>query len=143
MALRIDIITLFPEIFFGPLKSSIVGRAVEKDLVEINAVNLRDYAEDDRRTVDDVPYGGGPGMLMKADVLTKAVAFTDTAVISISRFSGEGWDRKSKFDKESKGKQTVKIIMKEGKYGILATRIEADGDKDTEIDLASFENPKM
>lgn len=71
--LRIDILTLFPEIFFGPLGSSIVGRAVEKHLVEVNAVNLRDYTHDRRQTVDDKPYGGGPGMLMKADVLSEAV----------------------------------------------------------------------
>ncbi len=84
MALRIDIVTLFPEIFFGPLKSSIVGRACEKKLVEINAVNLRDFTHDRHQTVDDVPYGGGPGMLLKADVLTEAVLSlkrTDTKVI--------------------------------------------------------------
>ncbi len=73
MSLRIDIVTLFPEIFSGPMNSSIVGRAKEKNLVEINAVNLRDFAHDRRQTVDDVPYGGGPGMLMKADVLSEAV----------------------------------------------------------------------
>jgi len=50
-----------------------VGRAQEKGLVEINAVNLRDFTHDRRQTVDDVPYGGGPGMLMKADVLSEAV----------------------------------------------------------------------
>ncbi len=55
------------------MNSSIVGRAQEKKLVEINAVNLRDFTHDRRQTVDDVPYGGGPGMLMKADVLSEAV----------------------------------------------------------------------
>ncbi len=73
MSLRIDIVTLFPEIFSGPMNTSIVGRAQEKKLVEINAVNLRDFTHDRRQTVDDVPYGGGPGMLMKADVLSEAV----------------------------------------------------------------------
>ncbi len=55
------------------MNTSIVGRAQEKKLVEINAVNLRDFTHDRRQTVDDVPYGGGPGMLMKADVLSEAV----------------------------------------------------------------------
>lgn len=73
MVLRIDILTLFPEIFFGPLGHSIVGRAREKNLVEINAVNLRDYTHDYRKTVDDKPYGGGPGMLMKVEPLYEAV----------------------------------------------------------------------
>jgi tRNA (guanine37-N1)-methyltransferase len=71
--LQIDIITLFPEIFFGPLAESIIGRAVKNGLVKINTVNLRDYTHDERRTVDDKPYGGGPGMLMKAEPLFEAI----------------------------------------------------------------------
>lgn len=73
VALRIDILTLFPDIFFGPLDSSIVGRARKKGLVEINTVNLRNFTHDRHQTVDDTPFGGGPGMLMKADVLSEAV----------------------------------------------------------------------
>ena len=64
---------MFPEIFFGPLGSSIVGRAMKNGLVEINAVNLRDYTHDRHRTVDDKPFGGGPGMLMKPEPLFEAV----------------------------------------------------------------------
>jgi len=71
--LRVDIITLFPEIFFGPFDESIVGRAREQKLVEINSVNLRDYTHDARKTVDDKPYGGGPGMLLKPEPLFEAV----------------------------------------------------------------------
>ena len=73
MGLRIDIVTLFPEIFSAPMNASIVGRAQQQGLVQINAINLRDYTHDRRQTVDDVPYGGGPGMLMKPDVLSEAV----------------------------------------------------------------------
>ena len=71
--MHIDIITLFPDIFFGPLSSSIVGRAVKNGIVEINAVNLRDYTHDRHQTVDDKPFGGGPGMLMKPEPLFEAV----------------------------------------------------------------------
>ena len=71
--MRIDVLTLFPELFPGPLGGSIVGRAVKQDLVEINAVNIRDFAKDARGTVDEKPYGGGPGMLMVPDVLTEAI----------------------------------------------------------------------
>lgn len=71
--MRIDILTLFPELFPGPLGGSIVGRAVKQELVEINAVNVRDFAKDARQTVDERPYGGGPGMLMVPDVLTEAI----------------------------------------------------------------------
>ena len=71
--MRIDIITLFPDIFFGPLGESIIGRAREQKLVEINTVDLRKFAHDARGTVDDKPYGGGPGMLMKPEPVFEAV----------------------------------------------------------------------
>jgi tRNA (guanine37-N1)-methyltransferase len=71
--LRIDIVTLFPEVFPGPLGASVVGRALGKGLLEIGTVNPRDFAEDKRGTVDDKVYGGGPGMLMKPEPLFKAV----------------------------------------------------------------------
>lgn len=71
--MQIDIITLFPDSFFGPFSESIIGRAIKNGLVGINAVNLRKYAHDERGTVDDKPYGGGPGMLMKAEPLFEAV----------------------------------------------------------------------
>ena len=71
--LKIDILTLFPEMYPGPLGESIIGRAVRNGLVEINAVDLRRYASDQRGTVDEKPYGGGPGMLMKVEVLTAAI----------------------------------------------------------------------
>ncbi len=59
--------------FFGPFAESIIGRAISKGIVKIDSVNLRNYTEDKHRTVDDTPYGGGPGMLMKAEPLFKAV----------------------------------------------------------------------
>lgn len=71
--MKIDILTLFPEVFPGPLGSSIVGRAVKKGLVEINALDTRSKARDARGTVDDKPYGGGPGMLMMAEPLVDAI----------------------------------------------------------------------
>ena len=73
MSLRIDIITLFPDIFFGPFSVSITDRAVKAGLVTIHAVNLRDFTHDRHHTVDDTPYGGGPGMLMKPEPLFEAV----------------------------------------------------------------------
>ncbi len=85
--MRIDIITLFPDIFFGPLDESIVGRAREKGLVDVETVDLRNYTKDQRGTVDDKPYGGGPGMLMKPEPLFKAVEDlhdNDTVVILTS-----------------------------------------------------------
>ncbi len=71
--MRIDILTLFPEMFESPFGSSIIKRAREKGLVEINLVNLRDFALDRHRQADDYPYGGGAGMVLKADVVIRAV----------------------------------------------------------------------
>lgn len=72
--MRIDIITLFPD-FFETLKShSIVGRAIKSGKVELFTHNLRDFATDSYGTVDDHPYGGGVGMLLKVDVMARAIA---------------------------------------------------------------------
>src|SRR3989304_8804386 len=71
--MRIDIFTLFPEMFEGPLNKSIVGRAQEKGLVEINIHNLRDWAKDSYKTVDDKPFGGGVGMIMRVDIVDAAL----------------------------------------------------------------------
>ena len=71
--MRIDVLTLFPEMFDGPLQASILGRAVESGLVEIVLHNIRDYAEDKHHIVDDYPFGGGPGMVMKPEPLFAAV----------------------------------------------------------------------
>jgi tRNA (guanine37-N1)-methyltransferase len=70
---RFDVLTLFPEMFAGPLQSSILGRAIEAGLIQVHIHNIRDYAEDKHQVVDDYTYGGGPGMLMKPQPLFKAV----------------------------------------------------------------------
>ncbi|MBU1110034.1 tRNA (guanosine(37)-N1)-methyltransferase TrmD [Patescibacteria group bacterium] len=69
----IDILTLFPEMFKGPFDDSIVKRAINKKLVTIKIHNLRKWATDEHKTVDDKPYGGGVGMVLKVDPVYKAV----------------------------------------------------------------------
>src|SRR5687767_12108981 len=73
MALRIDILTLFPEMFGPVLGTSIPKRAAEKGLVSYHLTNIRDFATDAHKSVDDKPFGGGPGMVMMAPVLSDAV----------------------------------------------------------------------
>ncbi len=69
--MKIDILTLFPEMF-EPLKQSILGRAIENNLIEINLINIRDFSKDKHKKVDDTPYGGGAGMIIRADVVYDA-----------------------------------------------------------------------
>lgn len=71
--MKIDILTLFPEMFDGPFSESIIKRAQEKKLVEINIHNLRDWAEDKHKTVDDKPYGGGAGMVLMVEPIFNAL----------------------------------------------------------------------
>ncbi len=71
--MKIDIITLFPKMFSGPFSESIISRAQKKKLIEIKIHNLRDFALDKHKTVDDKPYGGGVGMILKPDVLARTL----------------------------------------------------------------------
>lgn len=73
--MRISILTLFPEMFEGPFKYSIIKRAKEKKLLQIEFINIRDFGIGKHRIVDDTPYGGGVGMVMRVDVLHKAIAY--------------------------------------------------------------------
>ena len=68
-----QVFTLYPEVFPGPLSKGLYGKAMSKKLWDLKVVNIRDAAEDKHKTVDDTPYGGGSGMLLKADVLAKSL----------------------------------------------------------------------
>jgi tRNA (guanine37-N1)-methyltransferase len=71
--MKIDVLTLFPAMFAGPLDESIIQRARKKGLLDLKIHNLRDWTHDRHRTVDDKPFGGGPGMLLKPEPLFEAV----------------------------------------------------------------------
>ena len=71
--MKIDVLTLFPAMFAGPLDESIVKRARETGLVDLKIHNLRDWTHDRHKTVDDRPFGGGPGMLLKPEPLFEAI----------------------------------------------------------------------
>ena len=69
--MKIDILTLFPEMF-DCLNQSIIGKAIENNLIEINVINIRDFSKDKHKKVDDTPYGGGAGMVIKPDIVYDA-----------------------------------------------------------------------
>ena len=79
---KVSILTLFPEIFPGALGVSLLGNALQNKLWELNLINIRDFAKDRHKSVDDTPYGGGAGMVMKPDVI-------EMALNSISDFPGQ------------------------------------------------------
>ena len=79
---KVSILTLFPEIFPGSLGVSLLGNALQNKLWELNLINIRDFAKDRHKSVDDTPYGGGAGMVMKPDVI-------EMALNSISDFPGQ------------------------------------------------------
>ena len=84
--MKFDILTLFPEMF-DCINKSIIGKAIEKNLIEINLVNIRDFSKDKHKKVDDTPYGGGAGMVMRPDVVYDAyqsVKSDDAKVIYLS-----------------------------------------------------------
>jgi len=71
--MRIDILTLFPEIFEEPLRASLLGKAIQEGILEVRLIKIRDFAPDRHRTVDDAPYGGGAGMVMKCEPIVAAI----------------------------------------------------------------------
>jgi len=134
--LRIDIVTLFPDIFFGPFAESIIGRARQQGLVDISAVDLRNYSHDNRKTVDDKPYGGGPGMLMKPEPLFEAVEDLkneDTVVILTSP-QGERFSQKIAHGLS--GKKHLLFVC--GHYEGVDERFRTSGLVDRELSIGDY-----
>jgi tRNA (guanine37-N1)-methyltransferase len=108
--LRAQIFTLYPEFFPGPLSKGLYGKAMSKKLWDLKVVNIRDYATDKHKTVDDTPYGGGSGMLMKPDVLAKSI---DENVVKNERIfylSPKGKLFDQKFAKDLSKEQSISLI---------------------------------
>jgi len=77
MTWRATVLTIFPEMLPGPLGCSLAGKALRAGLWQLETVDIRDFARDKHRSVDDAPFGGGPGMVMRSDVLDAALAGSD------------------------------------------------------------------
>jgi tRNA (guanine37-N1)-methyltransferase len=88
--MKIDVLTLFPAMFAGPLDESIIGRARRAGLLQLSVHNLRDYAHDRHKTVDDRPFGGGPGMLLKPEPIFEAVEKLATENVRVILLSPAG-----------------------------------------------------
>ena len=87
--MKFDVLTLFPEMF-EPLKQSIIGRAEEKELIDINFINIRDFSKNKHKKVDDTPYGGGSGMVMMPDVVYRAFQSVESEKAKVIYMSPQG-----------------------------------------------------
>ncbi|RLB42959.1 MAG: tRNA (guanosine(37)-N1)-methyltransferase TrmD [Deltaproteobacteria bacterium] len=97
--MEIEILTIFPEIFgSGYIKTGILGKAIERGLVRINVINIRDFTDDPHRSTDDRPYGGGEGMVMKPEPIVRAVESLQTRTGNTTRIllspQGERFEQK-------------------------------------------------
>ena len=136
--MRIDILTLFPEMFDGPLGMSIIQRAREAGVVEIVVTNLRDFATDAYRKVDDAPFGGGPGMVMMCQPLFDAVEHLQGEADRPGRvilMSPQGRPFAQPTARELAGLD--RIILVAGRYEGFDERVR-QGLADDEISLGDF-----
>lgn len=132
--MRFDVLTLFPEFFAATVKKSIMGRAIDSGLVEINAHNIRDWAGDRHKTTDDSPYGGGPGMVMKAEPVAlalEAVKATAKAVQKVILTTPQGTVFNDHIARELAGLEHVVIIC--GRYEGFDERIRTLVDMELSI----------
>ena len=132
--MKFDVLTLFPEMFQA-IKQSILGRAEEKNLIQINLINIRDFSKDKHKKVDDTPYGGGAGMVMRADVIYdayKSVQNENAKVIYLTP-QGKKLDQK-KVEELSKEKHLILLC---GHYEGIDQRV-IDKIVDEEISIGDY-----
>ena len=107
--MKIDILTLFPEMVEGFINTSIIKRAIEKEIIQVNLINFRDYSPLNNKQVDDTPYGGGAGMILRCEPIFECLDSIDTSDAYIILLSPEG----------TKYKQSVAKRLLEHKHLII------------------------
>lgn len=142
--MKIDAVTIFPE-YFAPLQLSLLGKAQENDIVDIAIHNLRDYTEDNHHSVDDTPYGGGAGMVMKPEIWGEALdplMIPDTDLIILTP-AGEVFDQKMAHELA----QSPHLIFACGRYEGIDARVgqyysqesfEAQGIRVREVSIGDY-----
>ena len=137
--MKFNILTLFPEIFPGPLNHSLTGKALENKLFKINAINIRDFSKTKSKTVDDKPFGGGAGMIIKPDVLQSSLnhvkKITKGGEEKILYFSPSGKKINQKFVNDLINFKEMTLIC--GKYEGVDQRF-IDYNKIEEISLGDY-----
>ena len=133
--MRIDVVTLFPEMVDSAARTGVTGRAIERELLQLRSWNPRDHAHDRHRTVDDRPYGGGPGMLMKVQPLRDTIQqarMDDERPASVVYLSPQGRRLDQTVVRELASRP--RLILVAGRYeGIDERLIEAEVDEELSI----------
>ena len=109
--MQFDILTIFPNIFNSYFNESILKRAQKKKIIQINVHDLRSWTNDKHKTVDDTPYGGGAGMILKIEPIFKAIEALKNFQFSIFNFQSNLNDKKSKIIKAKNQKLKTRIIL--------------------------------
>ena len=132
--MKFDVLTLFPEMF-EPLKQSIIKRATESEIININLVNIRDFSENRHNKVDDTPYGGGAGMLMKPDVVDRAYESVKSEKSKVIYLSPQGRTLNQKIVKELSKEEHLILLC--GHYEGIDQRV-IDKIVDKEISIGDY-----
>ena len=132
--MKFDVLTLFPEMF-EPLKQSIIKRAAEKKLIDIKLVNIRDFSEDKHNKVDDTPYGGGAGMLMKPDVVDRAYNSVKSENAKVIYITPQGKTLNQKIVKDLSKREHLILLC--GHYEGIDQRV-LDKIVDEEISIGDY-----
>ena len=132
--MKFDVLTLFPEMF-EPLKMSIIGKAIEKKLIDINLVNIRDFSKDKHKKVDDTPYGGGAGMVIRPDVVYDAYKSVKSENVKVIYMSPQGNKLDQKKVEELSKEQHLIILC--GHYEGIDQRV-LDKIVDEEISIGDY-----
>ena len=132
--MKFDVLTLFPEMF-EPLKMSIIGKAIEKKLIDINLVNIRDFSKDKHKKVDDTPYGGGAGMVIRPDVVYDAYKSVKSENAKVIYMSPQGNKLDQKKVEELSKEQHLIILC--GHYEGIDQRV-LDKIVDEEISIGDY-----
>ena len=136
--MHIAMVSLFPEMFAAVTAHGVTGRAVEQGLVNVSLINPRDFTDDKHRTVDDRPYGGGPGMLMKIDPLQRAIGKAKESVGSDARvlyLSPQGKPLNHDKVVELAGEQALVLLA--GRYEGIDERLVASS-VDEEVSIGDY-----
>jgi len=130
-ALRIDLVTLFPDYFDVPLRTSVIGRAAERGILEFSVVDLRQYGLGRHRSVDDSPYGGGAGMVMRPEPLSAAIDPLRRAGASVILLDPAGERLTDALARELSGAGHLALVC--GRYEGIDERVRGSIDREVSV----------